>query len=187
MICIIAALIFVIVVILLSNGMSENAENQPMTQQGTQEIVESTKSLQESTQPVQENASSNSGTEIVIYDQQELENTILVQTSYCSLKYPFALSDVILIEAQGQALVFSARMQSGTYPIYTIRFCEEGEMVVGTIRLPDESQEQPVSVVFHDAPQGLSQDDERTFFAAQDTFTEVWLSLGENENFTLAE
>ncbi len=129
--------------------------------------------------------------EIVLFSTQEQDDAVIVQTSYGDLRYPYAYSDLIRVSANNtdgvRALEFYARLPSGTYSIYTICFYSAEGISIGTLQLPSDAQPEPVGVVFHEAPASLGEDDLRSFYAAQDTFTDVWLSFAENEAFVPTE
>ncbi len=109
---------------------------------------------------------------------------VLVQTSYCTLKYPAAFFDVIQVSEGDGAIVFSARLGETVCPMYTIYFSDEGDMPIGTMKLPEQAEPIGLTVTFHEPIDGLKEDELFTFNAARDTFSEVWFSLSDNEGFT---
>ena len=129
------------------------------------------------------------GKALLVESVEEEEDTVIVVTTYVTVKYPYAFSDLMSVEAQTfedhAALEFGANIGQTTYKAYTLYFngSEEG-MPVGTLQLDGETY--VVTAQFHDVT-GLGKDDMTTFYAAQETFNDVVNSLAENEGFTAAD
>lgn len=109
-------------------------------------------------------------------------SSMLVKTSYLDLEFPYAFSDVIFVEAVNEngvaALKFSTKTATMDEPLYTIWFGGTVGEAIGTY-----AGKFPVTVEFFSLPKNLSEDDQGTFKATQETFNDVLQSMHENENF----
>lgn len=109
----------------------------------------------------------------------------VLDTTYGKLRYPFAFSDIIEVEAFNEGalseLRFYAKIEGKKMLNYTIHFNDNEGIACGTLKLKDEI---PVSVVFEDAPEGLKEDWLSTFYAVQETFNDVLKSMEENKKFS---
>lgn len=122
--------------------------------------------------------------ELLVQNVTKQDNMVLVETTYGTVRYPFAFSDIMSVEAENHgnyaALEFSAMIDGETYKLYTLYFNSEDGVPVGTLRYDSETY--VVTAEFHDAS-GISDLNMVTFYAAQETFNDVINSLSENENF----
>lgn len=129
--------------------------------------------------------------ELVIQTVEEQGDVVVVSTSYCTLKYPFAFSDLIHVDAvtgeSGAALEFTTVLEGVEADLFTLHFGGEGNHLLGTLTLGEEKKAVDVWVTFHEVSDALSSNYYSTFYAAQETFNDVVVSLAENENFTPAE
>lgn len=112
-------------------------------------------------------------------------------TTFGSFRYPYAFSDLIVVEAQGYndycELKFSFRNQNEIVSIYTMRFNSKVGSMCGTLTVPNSDLSVPVSVMFSELPKDFSEDEKRSFYATQETFNDVVFSWDENNNFEIAE
>lgn len=132
--------------------------------------------------------SSDGSLELVLYSVETVQDEVLVKTSFGDMAFPAAFGDAVKVtvvnEGTVKAVCFDADLGGIVYPAYTIYFSDDGDMPVGTLKLPQEQKERPVTIVFHETPTGLADDALLTFIAVQETFNNVWASLERNEGFT---
>ncbi len=126
--------------------------------------------------------------ELLVESVEEQEDIVLVNTTYVTVKYPYAFSDIMSVEAQTfedyAVLEFGAIIHDTTHKVYTLFFNGEEGMPVGTLQLDGETY--VVTAQFHDVS-GMNEDSMITYYAAQETFNDVVNSLSENEGFTAAD
>lgn len=129
--------------------------------------------------------------QLQIYEIEAVDEQMLIKTSYGDMRYPYAFSDIIRVEAVStettKALEFSADLGTEVYPIYTISFTDPEGMCIGSLLLPEEKKPYYVTVTLHAPAQELQGDILLTFQAAQETFNDIWLSMMDNEGFTPIE
>ena len=130
----------------------------------------------------------SNGNELVVESVEEQEDIVLVNTTYVTVKYPYAFSDIVSVEAETfedyAVLEFGAIINDTTYKAYTLFFNSEEGMPIGTLERNGETY--VVTAQFHDAS-GIDEDSMITFNAVQETFNDVVNSLFENEGFTAAD
>ncbi len=109
---------------------------------------------------------------------------IVVETTYGVLRYPFAFSDVIEVEAfnEGETsqLRFYTKIEGQKIKNYTIHYNDNEGTAFGTLK---KEKKIPLSVVFEEPPAELQEDWKTTFYAVQETFNDVLKSMEENEKF----
>lgn len=110
----------------------------------------------------------------------EQEDMMLVRTSYCTLKYPYAFSDVIELTTDATDLNFFANINDTQELLFTLCFYSTDGISVGN--LERDGVMIPVSVKIYDTQQ-LEGESLTTYLAAQETLNEILSSLEENENF----
>lgn len=122
---------------------------------------------------------------------EEQGDMMIVNTPFCVLKYPFAFADLIQVEAMNSAdtaeLVFSAKLDLSSYRLFSIVFGGSGDILLGSMMLPDGEAPVEVYATLYQIDETLSADFVNTFNAAQECFNDVMVSLMENEGFTPAE
>ena len=127
---------------------------------------------------------------LIIKNVEEQGDMIVVNTSYCQVKYPYAFSDMIQVEAinsdEKTALLFTVLLNGQKANIYELTFGGEGVIPVGEITLTPGQAPVSVYATFYEHDVGLSEELRIAFFAAQETFNDVATSLGENMNFVPA-
>ena len=123
--------------------------------------------------------------ELLVETVTERADFVVVTTTYCTVKYPYAFSDLIFVEAKTleahAELQFSAEIDGEKYRVYTLYFNGEEGMPLGTLQIDGESY--GVTAMFHEVT-GLDDDDMISIYAAQETFNDVVNSLPENQGFT---
>ena len=125
---------------------------------------------------------------LLVENVKEQGDTVTVETTYGTVKYPYAFSDLVIVEAQTfenhAVLEFKAELGGTECKLYTLTFAlardEEG-IPVGKLKVDGETY--VVTAMFHDVT-GLDDDNLVTFSAVQETFNDVVNSLSDNEGFT---
>lgn len=126
--------------------------------------------------------------ELLVQNVTVQDDTVLVETTYGTVRYPHAFSDIMSVEAatfeNHATLEFTATIDDTTHKLYTLLFNGEEGMPVGVLRNGDERY--VVTVQFHDA-NGISDNNMSTFYATQETLNDVLNSLSENKGFIAAD
>ena len=126
--------------------------------------------------------------ELTVGEVVRREQSMVVQTSYLDVAYPYAFSDLIYVVAVNEdtatALEFRVKTSSMDEKLYTVWFNGTTGEQVGSFNLKDSGKKVPVMVVFYGLPAGLSEDDQGTFKATQETFNDVLASLAEDPSFS---
>lgn len=116
---------------------------------------------------------------------------MVVDTSYGEVKFPYAFSDLIGVEALNQgnqaALMFTARINGQDEDLYTIWFNGSDGVTAGSMDLKDGEAPVTVTLVIYNPGSNLSGDDLTTFYATQETVNDVLSSLVETGHYTPAE
>lgn len=174
-----AALLAMLLIMLSACGGKEAAEQ---TTQGPETTAPSMEASTATEEPEK--------TQLAVDSIEEQGDTMMVNTPFCVLKYPFAFADLIQIEAlnNGDAaeLVFSANLDLSAYRLFTLTFGGSGDILLGTMMLPDREEAVEVYATLYQIDETLSADFVNTFNAAQECFNDVVVSLMENEGFTPA-
>lgn len=114
---------------------------------------------------------------------------VVVSTTIGDLRYPFALEELIQVEAQNDgenaALLFTARLGEKVYSLFTLHFGGETGVELGTLQI--EGKAMPVYAELAPAPdvRELGENQE-SFLAAQEAFNDIVTSLMENPDFVAA-
>lgn len=128
---------------------------------------------------------------LTVEGTEEQADLVLVKTSFCNVKYPFAFADLIRVKAQDEGnvatLEFSACITDVEYPMYVLRFGGSEGILLGTLTIPGEAAPREVYAEFCQADTAALGDHVGTFYAAQETFNDVVASLAENGGFTPAQ
>lgn len=153
-------------------GCGEEAEEAPAVSGPVEETpaVESIVPAEEESLPV-----------LSILSETVEGESVVVETSYCTVKYPFAFSDVVKVEAveggEYTALRFFAVTGSGEHPAFDLEFFGGSGTELGSMEI--EGGTARVSVSFHE-PEGFGEGEESTFYAVQEIFNDVLQSLAES-------
>lgn len=127
--------------------------------------------------------------ELVIESTEEDGENIILKTSYCILKYPYAFSDLVKTNAEnfegGANLEFYANINNIGYPAFTVSFGTDEGIPVGKITVGDWEEALAVSVVFHEPSEDIGEENMEPFSIVQETFNDILASLQENANFVL--
>ena len=111
---------------------------------------------------------------------------VTVTTNFCSVKYPYAFSDLVRVETVNEdaktALLFTAYINGVKTNIYELVFGGQSGTKVGDLAVDGETV--GVFVVFYPAVPGQDESSRLAFIAAQETINDVTASLRENGNFT---
>ena len=126
--------------------------------------------------------------ELVVESVTEQEDAMLVTTTYGTVKYPFAFSDIISVEAETfedyAVLSFSTMIDGAEVKLYALQFNGTEGTPVGTLKVDGEKY--VVTSQFYEA-NNISDNSMATFYATQETINDVLRSLSENEGFTAAD
>ena len=157
---------------------------------GKQEQVQSADHETETT--VETDTSGETGDEQAALTVDTVEqdgDMMVVTTSYCTVKYPFAFSDIIQVEAvqhNGKdALMFQALLGDGVYSLFCFVFDGTEGVPVGTLTLEDGTEVMLMLEIF-EASTAMEGSFLNTFYAAQETLNDVIGSLMEIEEFVPA-
>lgn len=128
-------------------------------------------------------------TNLKILSVIENNESISVETTYGSFNYPRAFMDVISVDtdvASGdECLKFMAQIDGDSIDVYTIYYNSSKGVLCGYQILPDD-REVNVSVVFEEVPENISDEWKTTFYAAQETFNDVIVSMSQDSRFIAA-
>lgn len=126
--------------------------------------------------------------ELLLESVTEQGDAVLVVTTYGTVKYPYAFSDLLSVEAETfekyAVLDFGATIDGTMHKLYKLMFNSEEGMLIGTLQKDGETY--VVTAQFYEMS-GVSGDSVITFNAAQETFNDVVNSLSENEGFTAVD
>lgn len=129
--------------------------------------------------------------ELKYISTEESGENVILETTYCTLKYPKMFVEMIETEVYfgdgtGCIMVF-AKLNNNSVPAFTILFNSNEGIDVGTLKLDGVDAPLRVSVNFHDSnAEGLSGGDLEGFYAVSEAFNDVVVSLAENPGFTSA-
>lgn len=123
--------------------------------------------------------------EMVVQSVEEEGQWVLVSTSYFDFRYPFAFSDLTVLEAENEqdhvALVFHALLQDTPEPVFTLWINREIGIHAGTLSAHGESYS--VWVEVHEPREGLSANDVISFRAVQEILNDVLTSMVDSGAF----
>jgi len=129
--------------------------------------------------------------ELKIEATSESGSWIVVETTYGEVRYPYAFSELISVNATSSKdsahLQFVAEINGEDVVVYTIYYNEEIGSRLGEFDLGGEVGRVSVSVVFETASDLIPEEWLSTFYATQETFNDVLTSIGEDIRFTEAE
>lgn len=126
--------------------------------------------------------------ELTVGSMERDAETMVVQTSYMPVEFPYAFSDLIQVQAVNQdkqaALEFSARIDGADRTLYTVWFNAEVGQRVGSFDLQDGEKPVQVTVVFYEPDAELQGDHRITYYATQETVNDVLTSMEKDEHFS---
>lgn len=129
--------------------------------------------------------------ELTVQSQERQGETMVVDTSYLPVEYPYAFSDLIQVEAINQgnqtALAFYAMIAGESRELYTLWFNGKDGQTVGAFDLQDGEKPVVVTLAFYNPDAELEGDDRITFFATQETINDVLSAMKQDKNFTTYE
>lgn len=135
-------------------------------------------------------ATESSSVRLTINNIEAQGDVVVVSTNYCQLKYPYAFSDLIKVEAvndgQKTALLFTAFIDGQSRKIYELVFNGQTDMFIGSLTLMPGQPPVNVHGMIYQPESGWSNDARIAFIAAQETFHDVVMSLRNNMYFTPA-
>lgn len=107
---------------------------------------------------------------------------VTVTTTFGTVSYPFAFSDLLSVAVEEDRLVFNANLEEAV-PVFVIRFDDQAPIRLGSFYFSQTQQTLIVSAELMELPEGMDAS-QSGFYAAQETFNDVVNSLSENQNFT---
>lgn len=123
--------------------------------------------------------------DLMIHSVEEQGESVLVSTSYFDFTYPLAYADLIQMETKMQddqaRMEFTTRIDGETYPLYTLIFNGDEGISLGTLRIG--SSRYHVSAVIYEIDEAIAKGWMNTFYAAQETFNDVVVSMEKNDGF----
>lgn len=126
--------------------------------------------------------------ELDVESVTEQEDSVLVTTTYGTVRYPFAFSDIMCVEAETfddhAVLMFNAIIDGVLVKLYALQFNGTEGIPVGTLEV--DGEEYAVTSLFYNENR-ISDNNMATFYAVQETFNDVLVSLSENEGFTVSD
>ncbi len=118
---------------------------------------------------------------------EERGEWMLVETTYGFFRYPIAFADLLAPEVidQGSSarVQFVAQMAEESLVIYTLHYNEAVGKHCGTLQLSPDTEKVPVYVEFAEESDAIPSDWIDTFYALQETFNDVLLSMAEDSRF----
>ncbi len=114
----------------------------------------------------------------------EQGDVVVVKTSYCEVKYPFAFADLIRVQAEEEKLDFVLELSGEAYPLFAICFGEGEGIPLGTLAVDGKAEPMAVWAQIGTPNEAALGDSVSTYYAAQESFNDVLASLMENEGFT---
>ena len=175
--CLAAAVIIVALAVFLSGKMTDQLETVP--QKGQEQTVQTQPGANgdASTPPGQTYLPSR---KLIVESVEQEDQMMVITTSYCVLKYPFAFSDMIRVMAAEQEdraeLLFCAYLNKAEYPLFSIIFDGAGGIDVGTLKLDDGTTVSVTAQIF-EADTSIDPTMLTSFYAAQETINDVISSL----------
>lgn len=123
-----------------------------------------------------------------ILSSEEQGEYVVVTTNYCTVRYPFAFSDLIRVAAESgdrEALTFSVLIGDTAVDMFAIYFDDSGAIDLGSVTVDEDGQIRALTADIWTVPDILDEDGRNTYLAAQESFNDVVASLAENENVEL--
>lgn len=122
--------------------------------------------------------------EIVVYAVDEREDAMYVTTSYIDFTYPYAFSDLLVIEPINQenfvGLQFSLFMGKKE-PVYTLWINRDQGMFAGVLKQGNKKYR--VTIEMYNPREDLDETQVPTFYAVQETLNDVLQSMGASGDF----
>ena len=122
-----------------------------------------------------------------ILSTKENDGKIELETTLGKLSYPSAFSDVITVKAEGgkssAKLSFYAKLSTGEALIYSIIYGGDEGTPCGALSVGNDTKTVIVHVTFAEAPDNITDGDEATFYATQETFNDAIASMEADERF----
>ena len=129
--------------------------------------------------------------ELKIESIEDGEKDVVLKTNYCELHYPSMFYDLLKADAYygdgTGCIIFSANIGNSYATVYTIIFNGEDGISIGNLKIDGVDEPIRVSVNFYDPASNIMGESLEGFYAAQETFNDIIVSLGENDNFTSME
>lgn len=124
--------------------------------------------------------------QMVIHSIEEQGELVRINTSYGTVSYPFAYSDLITVDPVTETgrvgLAFQVNLNGNLVPIYTLWIHGDAGVICGLLDINGVTY--PVRMEFMSVPENLDQGHLLTFYAAQETVNDVITSLKDNPNYS---
>lgn len=122
--------------------------------------------------------------ELLLQDVSEKGDRIVVTTTYCTVSYPVAFEELIEVEVRTQEdcaqITFYSTIDGKRTALYELLFNSREGVPLGYLQVEEDVY--TVYARFYE-PEGLSKDGVSTFYAVQETFNDVAMSLEDNAGF----
>lgn len=116
---------------------------------------------------------------MVLHTVEERGDAVYVTTSYGGFSYPYAYSDLMVMEPVNKTsyvgVAFFASIDGKNEPVYTLWINGRQGIPAGKLHVGDKTYS--VTVEMNDARKDLAEKYRSTFYAAQETLNDVLLSM----------
>ena len=143
------------------------------------------------TQPSKEASTPAARPVLTVDSVAEQGDQMVVSSSYVTVQYPFAFSDLIKVTAvdtdERVQLEFKAVLEGKEYPMFALGFGGSEGTLLGTVDVDKTAMDVPVCLIFYSEDPDMDPGSRSSFYAAQESVNDVVASLTENEGFTPAQ
>lgn len=123
--------------------------------------------------------------EMVIRTVEEREDAVYVSTSYGDFTYPYAFSDLLVIEEVNEdscvGLTVSVFLLGRNEPVYTLWINSDRGILAGMLQREEITYR--VTMEMYDPRENLNEAYQSTFYAVQETLNDVLQSLAAGGDF----
>lgn len=192
-VCIAAVAVILVVAGIVFAGFGRKTDEPTVPTEQTQPAQQETLPTQEAetNTPETDETEAPARRELTVDSVVRQGETMIVTTSYATVKYPFAFSDLLSVVPVNQTdravLEFYAVIDGGEYLLFSISFDGGEGILLGYLTPEGEQQAMPVWGTIQAADPEMDANGARTFYAAQEMFNDVVSSLEENPGFVPAD
>lgn len=162
---------------------AEETQTQPQTQPQSQLQTQPTEGIQ-TTQSAPVDV-------LEILELREEDAWVKVETTWCTLGYPYAFSDLITVRCESGAdtarLEFSAGLEQGECPLFYVSFGEDTGILLGSLTLPETGETVSVWAGIYSLEEDLTDADRAACLMCQECVNDMIAFLNENSNFVAEE
>jgi len=123
--------------------------------------------------------------EILAY--READARVMVETSWCTVAYPYAFSDLMKVSCSNGEMTgrleFGAQLEQGVCPLFYLSFGEESGFLLGRLTLPETGEVVEVWAGLYSLDAELTDAERDACLVGQESINDVIASLNENGNF----